>query len=143
MLRFSFFSLFLSIFTVQAFANEPSVVFLGSGAKEKPVAMINIEEAMTAPGDGCTQLINEVVVSEVTYDGSSEIINGFRVNPAKNIKSITLYRISSDKMTSYDNDQLQRIVKKGARLIVLAQICGSGGFTSVREIWLKNAIGQW
>jgi hypothetical protein len=135
-------ALLLSLAASPAFAKEPAVVFAGVPGKEAPVAMIGFEDAYTEPMDNCQQHIAEVVVGEIAYDGPSEIIAGFRVDPAKSTNGVTLYRIDPADITAGKMRQLQKIVRKGARLVVLAQTCGMGHFTSVRELWLKNALGQ-
>ena len=117
-----------------AFANEPSVVFSGPPGKEVPIAIIGFEDAYTRPMDNCQQHIVEVVVGEIAYDGLSEIIAGFRIDPAKAVNGVILCRIEPTDVTAGKMRQLQRIVRKGAKLIDLAQTCGMGGFTSVREV---------
>lgn len=135
-------ALLLTLAVAPAFANEPSVVFSGPVGREVPVAMIGFEDAYTQPMDNCSQHIAEVVVGDIAYDGASEIIAGFRMDPARSKNGVTLYRIDPADITAGKMRELQKIVRKGSRLIVLAQTCGMGRFTSVREIWLKSALGQ-
>ena len=134
--------LLLALVAQPALAKEPSVVFASPAGQETPVAMIGFEDAYTEPLDNCQQHIAEVIVGEIAYDGPSEIIAGFRVDPAKTTNGVTLYRIDPADITAGKMRQLQKIVRKDARLIVLAQTCGMGRFTSVRELWLKSALGQ-
>lgn len=132
----------LAIAVPPAISKEPSVVFADPMDEEAPIAMIDFEDAYTEPMANCRQHIAEVVVSEVAYDGPSEIIAGFRVDPARAANGVTLYRIDPADVTAGQMRQLQKIVRKGARLIVLAQTCGMGRFTSVRELWLKSALDK-
>jgi hypothetical protein len=117
------------------------VIFFSTA--ETPAAMVGFEDAYTGQMDNFQQRMAEVVVGEIAYDGPSEVIAGFRVDPAKATNGVTLYRIGSPgDITAGEMRQLQKIVRKGARLIVLAQTCGAGRFTSVRELWLKSALGR-
>ena len=134
--------LILALVAQPAIAKEPTVLFAGPAGRENPVAMIGFEDPHTAPLDNCLQQIAEVSVSEVAYDGPSEIIAGFRVDPAKTKNGVTLYRVDRTNITAGQMRQLQKIVRKDAQLIVLAQTCGMGRFTTVRELWLKSAMSQ-
>lgn len=126
-----------------AIAKEPSVVFLGPAGNEAPTAMLGFEDAHTQPLSNCQQIIAEVTVSEIAYNGPSEIIAGFRVDPENAANGVTLYRFgSANDITTEGARQLRKIVRKGAQLIVLGQTCGMGRLTTVRELWLKSAINQ-
>lgn len=135
-------ALLLALLSPPAFANEPGVVFDGPVGKEVAIGMVGFEDAYTKPGSNCQQHIGEVVVADIAYDGPSEIIAGFRVDLAKATNGVTLYRIDPSDITTGKMRVLQTIVRKGARLIVIAQTCGMGRFTSVRELWLKSALGR-
>lgn len=133
----------MALFAQPAIAKEPSTVFSGPAGNEVPTAMIGFEDAHTQPLSNCRQHISEITVSEIAYNGPSELIAGFRVDPEKAVNGITLYRFgSANDITAEEMQQLQKIVRKGAKLIVLAQTCGMGRLTTVRELWLKSSLNQ-
>lgn len=128
--------LFLS--TSTAVANEPAILFDKVAGINTPVALLNLE----APFTDCRQQISEIVIDEVSYTGTSEIIEGFRVNPSQASNGITLYRINNNTITSGQMRELNNLIRKKAHLFVLSQTCGSGQFTTVRELWSKRALNK-
>ena len=101
---------------------------------------------MVAPGDNCDQRIADIVVDEVVYDGASTTIAGFRAKkPAPN-EMYALFSIDSKAVYSAlpnaTRADVQKLIGKGARLIVVYQVCGSGGYISVRDIFKKSAINN-
>lgn len=132
----------LLLASTAASARDPVILFDTSNGQAIPVALVGVEEAFTDPLDNCTQHITNVIVDEVAYDGPSESIAGFRVDPEKSTNGVTLYRLGSTNITSGQMRELRNLFRKNARLIVLAQTCGSGKFTSIREVWLASAVGK-
>src|SRR5690606_19848743 len=62
-------------------ARDPAILFDTSSGQSLPVALVGVEEAFTDALDNCTQHITNVTVDEIAYDGASESIAGFRVDP--------------------------------------------------------------
>lgn len=109
-------------------------------------AIVGIEEPMTAPGDNCSQRIAEVVVDEVVYEGSSDMVAGFRAKKPAPKEWYGIFRINTDALyksiPNAAHGDVLKLVKKGANLIVTYQVCGSGGFVNVRDIFKKSAINN-
>lgn len=127
---------------------KPAIIYqYGPGAKVVGVnALVGIEAPMVEPSDNCDQRIAEVVVDEVVYDGASEMIAGFRAKkPAPN-EYYALFGMDSKAiygaLPNPARRDVQRLVNKGARIVVIYQVCGSGGFISVREIFKKSAVNN-
>lgn len=125
-----------------ASARDPAILFDTSSGQSQPVALVGVEEAFTDALDNCTQHITNVIIDEVAYDGASESIAGFRVDPDKSSNGITLYRLDSSNITSGQMRELRKLFRKNANLLVIAQTCGSGKFTTIREAWLASAVGR-
>lgn len=104
--------------------------------------LIGIEELM----HDCDQRIANIVVDEVKYEGVSDVITGFNARKPTskkidfffNIDSADIYR-ASDKITKSD---VQKLIHKGAKLIVVYQVCGSGGYFFVRDIFKLSALNN-
>lgn len=132
-------------FTVNA---EPGLIYQ-FGDKGKIVgvkALVGVEAPMIAPGDNCDQRIADVVVDEVVYEGASDTVAGFRARkPAPN-EWYGLFSIDSKSvyaaLPNATRADVQKLIGKGARLIVVYQVCGSGGYISVRDIFKKSAINN-
>lgn len=124
------------------FARGPAILFDTSNGQSVPVALVGVEEAFTDPLDNCTQHIANIIIDEVAYDGPSESIAGFRVDPEKSTNGVTLYRLNSSEITFGQMRELRKLFRKNMNLIVIAQTCGSGKFTSIREAWHANAMGK-
>jgi hypothetical protein len=127
---------------------EPGLIYqYGDNANIVGVkALVGIEAPMVAPGDNCDQRIADVVIDEVVYEGKSDIIAGFRSKkPAPNewygLFSID-YRAVYDTLPNATRSDVQKLIKKGAKLIVIYQVCGSGGQVTVRDIFKKTAINN-
>lgn len=131
-------------------------------------AIVNLEE----PYKECDQRIADLVVDEVVYDGSSGIIVGFRAQkpssktsgwnfwggflpdlidriwpPKSDLGSREWYGLFAMKgfymsLANAERGHVGDLVKKGAKLIVSYQICGSGSFVSVRDIYDKATINN-
>ncbi|WP_319585298.1 hypothetical protein [uncultured Desulfobulbus sp.] len=105
-------------------------------------AIIDIEETDTQ----CDQRIALITVEEVLYEGSSEQVEGFRAKLSSD-KIDYLFSIYNNKAI-YENlpnaarrDVLQ-LINKGSNLLVDYQVCGSGGFFSVRNIFSARFVNK-
>ena len=111
-------------------------------------AVVDLEPAMTESGSGCEQRLADLVVDEVVYEGASDIIIGFRAQkPGSSAKSwYGLFSMNTkslyQKLPNPERHNVQQLVKKGAKVIVTYQVCGSGGFSSVRDIYAKTAVNN-
>ena len=132
-----------------AFA-EPGIVYRFSPKFEVigVNAIVDLEPAMTESGSGCEQRIADLIVDEVVYEGASDIVIGFRAQKPGS-KANTWYGLFSmntkllyRKLPNPERHNVQLLVKKEAKLIVVYQVCGSGGFSSVRDIYAKAAINN-
>lgn len=127
---------------------EPALVYERGleGGVEDVRALVGIEEPMAAPGENCDQRIAELVVDEVVYDGVSNMVAGFRATkPAPN-EWYGIFRLDNAAVykalpNSAHGDML-RLFKKGNELIVVYQVCGSGGFVSVRDVYKKSTLNN-
>ena len=136
------------VFTITFAANaEPALVYqFGSKRVIGVNGLVGIETPMVDPLENCSQRIAEVVVDEVVYDGASDIIAGFRAKkPAPN-EWYGMFTIHSDAvygaLSNAARGDVQKLINKGARLIVIYQVCGSGGHVSVRDIFKKSALNN-
>jgi hypothetical protein len=131
-----------------AYAGPPSLIYqYGPGAKVIGVnALVNIEEAQTESGSNCDQRIAEVVVDEVVYEGVSTMIAGFRAKKPAPKEWYVLFRMDSraiyQSISNAASADVQALISKGARLVVIYQVCGSGGFVSVRDVFKKSAVNN-
>lgn len=123
---------------------EPGLVYqFDSKAK---IIGINALVGIDAPMADCDQRIADVVVDEVVYQGASNIVEGFRAKkPAPN-EWYALFSIDSQAVYSAlpnaSRGNVQKLISKGAKLIVVYQVCGSGGHVSVRDIFKKSALNN-
>ena len=111
-------------------------------------AIVDLESAETEQGSSCDQRIADLTIDEVVYQGASELIIGFRAMKPANGSSewYTLFSMTTkelyEKLSNAERRYPQQLVKKGAKVIVTYQVCGSGGFVSVRDIFAKSAINN-
>ncbi|ARU30757.1 hypothetical protein CAP31_03065 [Sulfuriferula sp. AH1] len=138
------------LFALASFAAvaKPVLVYqFGSNGKVIGInALVGIEEPMVEIGDNCDQRIADLVVDDVVYERSSETISGFRAKkPAPN-EINALFTIDSKAvygaLPNASRRDVQKIISKGSRLIVVYQVCGSGGYFSVRDIFKKGAVNN-
>lgn len=110
------------------------------------IAIVGIEEPMIAPGDNCSQRIADLVIDEVVYDGASDTILGFRAKKPPPKEWYGIFRIDSRSLyreiPNADRAEVLKLISKGTHVIVTYQVCGSGGFVSVRDIFKKSAINN-
>lgn len=104
--------------------------------------LIGIEELMA----DCDSRIAKVVVDKVEYKEGSDIITGFYAKKLASKKMDYFFSIDSDvvdrtlnKLSKLD---VQKLIRKGEHLIVVYQVCGSGGFTSARDIFKWSALNN-
>lgn len=151
---------------------EPRIVYRYSAGPKLEIAgvdgIVNLQEAYK----DCSQGIADLVVDEVVYDGSTNIIVGFRANipssktskwnawggflpdlidriwpPKSNLNSRDRYHLFEMRgfymsLANAERHYVGDLIKKGAKLIVAYQICGSGSFVSVRDVYDKSAINN-
>lgn len=105
-------------------------------------SFVDIEAAMP----DCGQHIAEVVIDQVVYKNVSDIIAGFRIERPSPNGLYSLYRI---RTSSYEHlskveqySVLSDLVSKGAQLIITYQICGSGGFIYVENIYKASVFND-
>ena len=121
----------------------PSVVYrYNMAGAQTPIAIIDLERAYTAPSENCSQRFAEVKIDQVVYDGVSEIIAGFRAKKPQPNEWTGLFRLTTKDLGKFEMRELAKIVQQGHKIFTLYQICGSGEFVSVREIWLKDAVNN-
>jgi hypothetical protein len=127
---------------------EPAIVYqFNDHAKITGVnGLVGIEEPYTKPGDNCDQRIADVLVDEVVYEGASDMIVGFRAKKSAPKEWYGIFRIDGNAvykaLPNATHSDVQKLIKKGTQLIVIYQICGSGGFVNVRDIFKKTAINN-
>lgn len=139
----------LSVLTCFSSAHADAGIEYQFGDKLKNTgvsAIVGIEEPMTAPGDNCSQRIADVVVDEVVYEGVSDMLAGFRAKKPAPKEWYGIFRINTDALyksiPNAAHGDVLKLVKKGANLVVTYQVCGSGGFVNVRDIFKKSAINN-
>ena len=113
---------------------------------DEVIAIVGIDELMVAPGDNCDQRIADIVIDEVVYDGASDMVAGFRAKkPAPN-EWYGIFRIDTEALykpiPNVGRHDPLKLIKNGANLIVIYQVCGSGGYVFVRDIFKKTAINN-
>ena len=110
-------------------------------------AIVDLEEAMT-DAKNCEQRIADLVIDEVVYEGTSEIVTGFRaLKPGVGTKPwYALFEMDTKALyrniSNSERRNVQMLIRKGAKIIVSYQVCGSGGFISVRDVFLKSAVNN-
>lgn len=125
----------------------PGLVYqYGPHKKVEVRALVGVEEPMTAPNDNCDQRIAEVTVADVAYNGTSDMISGLRATkPAPN-EWTGLFSINSkavyDAIPDVTRTDLQKLIHRGARLIITYQVCGSGGYASIRDVYMASSLNN-
>ena len=142
-------ALFGYLTSIVAFA-EPGIEYRFD-AKSRVIgvnAIVDLESAMTEPGSNCSQRIADLVIDEVVYEGASDTIVGFRAQKP-GITANTWYGVFSmntkrlyQNLGNAERHRVHELVKKGAKVVVAYQVCGSGGFASVRDVFAKSAINS-
>lgn len=140
----------LALATVLAAASsahaEPGIVYRYSPApKVKAIgvqAIVDLEPAMTETGSGCEQRMADLVIEDVVYDGASDRVVGFRAPKT----GLGMFKMETDKLYKSLSNAERRapllLIRRGAKVLVTYQMCGSGGFISVRDVWDKSAINR-
>lgn len=109
-------------------------------------AIVGIEEPMTTPGDNCSQRIADVVIDEVVYSGVSDMVAGFRAKKPAPKEWYGIFRIDTDSLyksiPNAAHGDVLKLIKKGTSVIVTYQVCGSGGFVNVRDVFKKTAVNN-
>ena len=108
-------------------------------------AIVGIEAPMIEVGDNCSQRIADVVVADVVYRERG-VITAFRAKKPPPKEWYGEFRIDSNaiyrSLPNAKHLDVQKIIHKGAHLMVIYQMCGSGGFASVREIFKNSAVNN-
>lgn len=104
--------------------------------------VVGLEEPMEL----CEQHIRELSVQDVIYHTNSDYIVGFRAKKKERNFPLPLFSMKTDELYANSGNvarlYLHQIVYSGAEVIVTYQVCGSGGFISVRDVFLKNFVEQ-
>ena len=139
----------LAIFSTIA-CGEPDLVYLYASSPKVEAASVNgivdLVPADTTFGSGCEQRIAELTIDEVVYKGENDDVIGFRAEKPGGDGIEWLYTMNTaklyEKLPNARRHDVKKLVKKGKEVIVTYQVCGSGGFTSVRDIFAKTAINH-
>lgn len=136
-----------TLFPLESLA-EPDIAYQYSPSPTLNIvgvnAIVNLEEAYK----DCDQRIADLVIDEVVYEGASDTVIGFRAQkPGKKTDTwYGLFTMSTEslygKLSNAERRNVLLLVKKGAKVIVAYQVCGSGSFSSVRDIYAKSAINN-
>ena len=108
--------------------------------------IVDIEKPSTEPFGACSQRIADIKVDEVVYDNASDIIAGFRATKPTPNEWYGIFRLDSDALyksiPNAERSNVQKLIRKGAELIAVYQVCGNGGIVTVRDIFAKSAINN-
>ena len=121
-------------------ADAPYELVMKSG---KPIAIIGLSEIPDRKtSSDCQNRLGRFVVSDIAYDGLSEIVQGVRVKPlgAKKDAGEVLIRIDSDRLPNVDRSWLPALVDRGSQLLIAYQICGNGGFMYARDVYRLDRL---
>lgn len=136
-------ALCLAVVTANAAASSYVVGLDYSKNAEKPVAIHEVENVDASRS--CSHRIADVVVDEVVYEGASSIIVGFRAKKPAPKEWYDLFRFTSSAYENLSNSNrhyVAEVVKKGQRVIVVYDVCGSGGFIYIKELFKKTAVNN-
>lgn len=87
----------------------------------------------------CGQRIADVIVDKVKYNAGK--ISGF-ITKRPDFDFIIGSEADHFAMENKLNLDMQKLIYKGAHLIVVYQVCGSGGFTYPRDIFKWDALNN-
>lgn len=129
---------------------EPGIVYRYAISPKLQIvgvdAVVDLEPAET--GNNCSQGIAETTIDEVAYEGTTDIIIGFKAQKPGTASNAWygLFRMATSvlyrKLPNAERHYVQILIRKGARVIVVYQVCGSGGFVSVRDVWARAAMNS-
>ena len=138
-LRVATFALLLS-FANLATASAARIIYTyaDTSVEKTPIALLSQEPPDT--DSMCRHRIADVVVSGISYNESSGMIDGFSaLSTGKGVskKYWNLFTIGMDARQMVD---LSRLLQTRTNLIVLYTVCGARDFHYARELWIKNAV---
>jgi hypothetical protein len=96
----------------------------------------------------CDQRLADLIIDEVVYRGASTTVIGFRAKKPGADKGITLFEMDTyelyrrlGRLPEYagpgyaENRDVQKVIRKGQRVLVVYQMCRSGGEKHVRDVF--------
>lgn len=126
-------------------SSEPSLVRLYKTAtvsgkpqtKVTVVALVNMEEIMTAPGDNCSQMTGTIKVEGIQFSQSGATLESFHFTNKEGIRYSVPTNIS--KLANADKGAANGLIKVGKTYFAHVQFCGSGCFASLINLYDSSA----
>ena len=133
----------LVLFVVPASSESgPVMVYKASG---EPVALVGLQEAFNDAG--CSFQLGNFIVDSIAYEGTSNLVAGVRVLRLASLTSKPkdddvpyLITIDTSKLSEADKGWIPKMVRRGSRLLISFNLCGSGGFESARDIYRADGL---
>ncbi len=104
--------------------------------------IINLDQTFTEPGSGCEQWIGTVKVSGVQFSSSGTTIEQFRFKDKRdNLISVPT---NFKNLSNAERGVANSFIREGQTYFAHIQICGSGGFASLVNIYnLNSTVGAF
>ncbi|MNN78766.1 hypothetical protein D3C81_1953510 [compost metagenome] len=92
---------------------------------------------MLEPGSGCQQFVGSVIVEGVQFSRSGAVLESFRfTNPNGDQWSVPT---NIDKLSNAEMAQANSLIRVGKKFFIHVKVCGSGGFTSLVNLYDLSA----
>ncbi|EEA04121.1 hypothetical protein BH160DRAFT_0553 [Burkholderia sp. H160] len=113
------------IYRYRALPNQPPEAIVSG--------LVNMTELMNKPGEGCQQFIGLVKVEGIQFSPSDASIESFRFTDHYGNQWVVPTNISD--LSNADRAQANNFIRVGKPYYVQIQICGSGGFASLVNMY--------
>lgn len=100
--------------------------------------LVNMTDLMNKPGDGCEQFIGLVKVEGIQFSSSGAVLESFRFTDHYGNQWSVPTNIG--ELSNAARSQANNFIRVGKAYFVQVQICGSGGFVSLINMYDASVL---
>lgn len=109
--------------------------------QEIVLGLVNMEAIMDAPLESCIQMSGPIKVEGIQFSESGKTLETFWFTDKRGARWVVPTNIDQMKLTS-ERSKASDFIKTGKQYFVHIQVCGSGGFPSLVNIYDMSPFGS-
>lgn len=117
---------------------KPTVIEVSKITSKRQVStqvagLASMDSVMNEPGSGCSQMIGQIRVDGLQFSKSGVVLESFHFSDAKgNVYSVPT---NIERLPNASRSQANSFIRQGKQYFAHIQVCGSGGFASLVNLY--------
>lgn len=110
--------------------------------QEIVLGLVNMEAIMDDPLDSCSQMSGPIKVEGIQFSESGQTLETFWFTDKRGTRWVVPTNFDQMKLSSDERSKASDFIKTGKQYFVHIQVCGSGGFPSLVNMYAMSPFGS-